>query len=179
LTKSPKYYFDHHAIKLPLKDSSFERMSQDVANQKGSYRVPGKTNGPMKAKSAFVSGQKQKNLIVPGVKNHTFHMTRNSNGNEWAGATLLANRRSVWTVTTQPSKELHFAMFPLEIPTLCIKAGSKPGDLVLDPFAGGGTTLLAASKLGRTYIGFEINEKYARIAKRRLRQWEGLFYNEL
>jgi len=56
----------------------------------------------------------------------------------------------------------HFAVFPEEIPTLCIKAGSKKGDTVLDPFCGSGTTGDVALRLERNFIGIELNEKYVK-----------------
>src|SRR5690606_4663624 len=58
------------------------------------------------------------------------------------------NKRSVWTITTKPFKEAHFAVFPPELPEICIKAGCPEGGLVLDPFAGAGTTLYVAEQLG-------------------------------
>lgn len=72
----------------------------------------------------------------------------------------MRNRRSVWSVTTQPYKEAHFATFPQEIPRTCILAGSKKGDTVLDPFCGSGTTGEVSLKLDRNFIGIELNEKY-------------------
>lgn len=79
-----------------------------------------------------------------------------------------ANRRSVWTVTNRPFKGAHFATFPPEIPKMCILAGSKEGDIILDPFMGAGTTALVAKALGRKYIGFELNADYVKIAEERL-----------
>jgi len=70
------------------------------------------------------------------------------------------NKRSVWTVATQPYKEAHFATFPEEIPRTCILAGSKKGDTILDPFCGSGTTGEVALKLDRNFIGIELNQKY-------------------
>jgi DNA modification methylase len=70
------------------------------------------------------------------------------------------NRRSVWTITTKPYKEAHFATFPEEIPRTCILAGSKKGDTILDPFCGSGTTGEVALKLDRNFIGIELNQKY-------------------
>ena len=70
------------------------------------------------------------------------------------------NRRSVWTITTKPFPGAHFATFPEEIPELCIKAGSKRGDTILDPFGGSGTTGRVAKRLGREYILIELNDKY-------------------
>ncbi len=78
------------------------------------------------------------------------------------------NRRSVWTITTKPFKEAHFATFPPEIPEICIKAGSRAGDTILDPFAGAGTTGLVAEKLGRKFVGIELNPEYVDMAERRI-----------
>ena len=77
------------------------------------------------------------------------------------------NKRSVWKITTKPYKEAHFATFPEELPETCIKAGTKRGDVVLDIFAGSGTTLRVASKLGRKGIGIELNPEYIKILKKR------------
>ena len=77
------------------------------------------------------------------------------------------NRRSVWTITTKPYKEAHFATFPQEIPRTCILAGSKKGDTILDPFSGAGTTGVVAEKLGRDYILIELNPKYIEMADNR------------
>ena len=82
------------------------------------------------------------------------------------------NKRSVWTINTQPYKEAHFAVFPEELPTLCIKAGSKEGDVVLDPFFGSGTTGWVAQRLGRRWIGIELNAEYIKIAEKRFNQRE-------
>ena len=64
--------------------------------------------------------------------------------------------------------QLHPATFPLALPTFFIKAMTKPGDVVLDPFAGSGTTLQAAEQLGREWIGFEIVEDYVEICRERI-----------
>lgn len=79
-----------------------------------------------------------------------------------------ANARSVWTIATEPFKAAHFATFPQELPRRCVLAGSRPGDVVLDPFAGSGTTLLVARRYGRKYIGIELNPEYVRLAEKRL-----------
>jgi len=86
------------------------------------------------------------------------------------------NKRSVWTINTKPYKEAHFAVFPPKIPELCIKAGSKVGDIVLDPFFGSGTTGWVAERLGRRWIGIELNEDYIKIAKKRFAQQELFSY---
>ena len=81
-----------------------------------------------------------------------------------------ANKRSVWTITTKPYKEAHFATFPIELPTYCIKAGCPEDGVVLDPFFGSGTTGLAAQEQNRHWVGIELNEEYIEIAKKRTSQ---------
>ena len=80
------------------------------------------------------------------------------------------NRRSVWEITTKPYAEAHFATFPPELPRLCILAGSKPGDTILDPFAGSGTTGEVAQELGRHATLIELNPAYCELIKRRTAQ---------
>lgn len=78
------------------------------------------------------------------------------------------NKRTVWTVSTKPFREAHFATFPPDLIKPCILAGCPSGGLVLDPFFGAGTTGLVAMKAGRHFIGIELNEEYIEIAKKRL-----------
>ena len=80
------------------------------------------------------------------------------------------NIRSVWTIPTAPMPEAHFATFPEALVRPCILAGSRPGDTILDPFIGSGTTALVARKHGRRCIGIDLNESYLEIAARRTQQ---------
>jgi DNA modification methylase len=80
------------------------------------------------------------------------------------------NKRSVWNINTQPYPDAHFAVFPPELPRLCILAGSKEGDTVLDPFWGTGTTGVVAREHGRKAIGIELNSKYVEMSMERFRQ---------
>jgi len=82
----------------------------------------------------------------------------------------MANKRSVWTVTTKPFKGAHFAVYPPELIEPCIMAGSRIGDIVLDPFMGSGTTAAVAQRLNRLYLGCELNEDYKVLQKERLKQ---------
>ena len=70
------------------------------------------------------------------------------------------NKRSVWSITNKPYKGAHFATFPRDLVEVCIKAGSKKNDIILDPFMGSGTTAMVAKELGRYYIGCELHEDY-------------------
>lgn len=80
---------------------------------------------------------------------------------------LYRNRRSVWTVATQPYSGAHFATFPPALIEPMIKAGCPVDGLVLDPFAGSGTTLQVARNLGRRGIGLDISAEYLALAKQR------------
>ena len=80
----------------------------------------------------------------------------------------LKNKRNVWTVTTKPFKEAHFATFPPDLIEPCIKAGCPKDGIVLDPFGGSGTTGLVCKKLGRKAILIELNPDYIKIAKKRI-----------
>jgi len=84
--------------------------------------------------------------------------------------TIGANKRSVWTVNTKPYAGAHFAVFPQELIEPCIMAGAAPGQVVLDPFMGSGTTAQVAQHLGRQYLGCELNEEYKTLQEKRLRQ---------
>ena len=77
----------------------------------------------------------------------------------------MRNKRSVWTVATQPFRGGHFAVFPPKLIVDCIKAGCPENGIVLDPFMGAGTTAVVARKLNRNYIGFELNPDYVKIAE--------------
>lgn len=78
------------------------------------------------------------------------------------------NKRDVWTVTPSPFKGAHFATMPEGLVSPCVLASSRPGDLILDPFFGSGTTGLVAAQLDRAFVGIELNSEYVQIALNRL-----------
>jgi DNA modification methylase len=82
----------------------------------------------------------------------------------------IRNKRSVWTVTPAPYNGAHFATFPPALIEPCVLACSRPGDLVLDPFFGSGTTGEVAERYERRWIGIDINPKYAALARERTAQ---------
>jgi site-specific DNA-methyltransferase (adenine-specific) len=81
---------------------------------------------------------------------------------------LGKNKRSVWTIAVYGYKGQHFSTFPEKLVEPCILAGCPKNGVVLDPFAGAGTTLLVAARLGRRAIGIELKSAYAKIARKRL-----------
>jgi DNA modification methylase len=80
----------------------------------------------------------------------------------------MRNKRSVWTVASEPFAEAHFATFPPALIEPCILAGCPPGGTVLDPFGGAGTTGRGADRLGRNAILIELSPTYAAMARRRI-----------
>jgi DNA modification methylase len=78
------------------------------------------------------------------------------------------NARNVWTIATQPYSGAHFATMPPDLAERCIKAGTKPGDMVLDPFGGAGTTGLVADRLRRNATLIELNPAYRTLAADRI-----------
>jgi DNA modification methylase len=89
------------------------------------------------------------------------------------------NARSVWTINTAPYPEAHFATFPEALPERCIKAGSKEGDTVLDPFCGSGTTGAVSMRLGRNFVGIELNPAYAELSRKRIGSALPMFSQEV
>ncbi len=164
LSKSERYYFDQAAIAEPLAESSIERLSQPTIEQHhGSDRVPGKTNGPMKAVGPRFGGAK--------YGDDKSEQSRTKSGSEWTdSASGKRNRRSVWTIPTQPYSGAHFATFPQALVEPCVLAGSRPGDIVFDPFMGSGTVAQVAQRLGRQYLGCELNPEYQALQQARTMQ---------
>ena len=167
LSRAGKYYYDAAAIAEPV-----------IRGDAGSTYTDGKTgiNG-----NGRVS-QKRRRIKVPGGwdTGSGSHGTIHRNGRteaEYQNADVSTSRnaRNVWTIPTQGFSEAHFAVFPPEIPRRCILAGSREGDTILDPFAGAGTTLLVADRLGRHGIGIEVNPDYVQMAQKRIRNDAPLF----
>ena len=172
LSKSPTYYCDMAAIKEPVAPATVSRLAQDVDNQQGSFRVPGKTNGPMKAvggrsrRDSFKRDDSKRAEVIPGQAVGTHRANREESDYSLDDR----NKRSVWTVATKPYAGAHFATYPEELIEPCILAGAPAGGVVLDPFFGSGTTGQVAQNLGRHWIGCELNPAYAALQDERLRQ---------
>jgi site-specific DNA-methyltransferase (cytosine-N4-specific) len=105
------------------------------------------------------------NIVLAGGKNDSGHMEPRV----WA-SNGTRNRRSVWTIPTQPYSGAHFATFPEALVEPCVLAGSRPGDVVLDPFFGSGTVGQVCERLGRRWLGCELSEEYGKLAEQRTAQ---------
>ena len=138
-TKRPKYYFDLDAVKVPLKEESVARAHRGLESWKLNGTPKGMTvESKLKWHSKVLNGEHKK-----------------------------ANPGDVVQINVRPFKDAHFAVYPPDLPEMLIKVASPENGVVLDPFAGAGTTLVVAEKLGRRWIGIEINTDYCEIIKRR------------
>lgn len=86
------------------------------------------------------------------------------------------NRRTIWSIPTDPFPGAHFATFPQKLVEPCILAGSQPDDWVLDPFFGSGTVGVVCEQQHRNYVGIELNPEYVNIAVERVRRTERLLF---
>lgn len=155
LSKQEKYYYDHEAIKEPA-ICGWNGSSFDDTRDLHLYPNIGKKPRPSAAKGTFEG--KTEAMADTGQ-------------NAFRAVVETRNKRSVWTLSTTPTPEAHFATFPVDLAETCILA-SCPGDgLVLDPFNGAATTGLAALKHGRRYIGLELNPEYINISRQRARKY--------
>ena len=161
LTKSAKYYYDYEAIQEPAQYWG----ERDRTN--GKYHNEGTGLNP----HSGLTGKKKTNIRFGGNKygdsDDPKHATKS--GNEWE-ASETRNKRSVWSVTNKPFTGAHFATFPPDLIEPCVMAGSRIGDIVLDPFMGSGTTAAVADRLNRAYLGCELNPDYEKLQKERLKQ---------
>jgi site-specific DNA-methyltransferase (adenine-specific)/site-specific DNA-methyltransferase (cytosine-N4-specific) len=78
------------------------------------------------------------------------------------------NRRSVWSINTQPYSGAHFATFPLALVELCLKAGAPPSSTVLDPFCGSGSVGVVCRRLSHAFVGVDLNPDYITLARARI-----------
>jgi len=164
LAKSARYYYDAEAIKEPASEATHARVSQNLAAQVGSFRANGgnKTNGPMKA---VIAGSTRKMAEAgSGIANNRSYVAA------LALKVGRVNKRSVWTVGTQPYPEAHFATFPEALVEPCVLAGCPLGGRVFDPFAGSGTVGQVCHRLGRQFVGLELSLAYCRLAYTRTAQ---------
>lgn len=167
LTKQERYFYDGDSIREPASPNTHSRLAQDVENQIGSFRANGgaKTNGAMKA----VQRKQPKGCASPGrVKDNE------SMDSALSIMPIDRNKRTVWTVPTYSFSGAHFATFPPNLIKPCIMAGSRAGDVVLDPFGGSGTTGQVALELGRSAILIELNPAYVELIKKRCTITPGL-----
>jgi len=161
-SKSEKYFYDSDAIRTPPKEQLIQKWKTpdgwDTSKGNGghgSFHKKGRERGHVRDHQGF--------------NDKWDHMTKEEKMSKGA------NKRSVWTVATKGYPGAHFATFPPALIEPCILAGSRPGDTVLDPFFGSGTTGEVAVKHGRKCIGIELNADYCEMAIKRFKQSNFIF----
>ena len=161
LSKSQKYFYDHEAIQEPAQYWGERDRTNGKYHNEGSGLTP----------HTGLTGKKKTGIKFGGNKygDNDDPKYATKSGNEWE-ATETRNKRSVWTVPVKPYSGAHFAVYPEELIEPCIMAGSRVGDIVLDPFMGSGTTAQVAQHLNRQYLGCELNPEYEALQKKRVRQ---------
>lgn len=171
LSKSDRYFFDSEAMKEPAVATK-PAGNGFAGRQGGAEHMPmsGGSGGvepwlPRSARDSFKRTGSKRKQAIPEQAVGT-HREDRAESTYDAG---VRNRRSVWTVTTRPYSGAHFATFPPALIEPCILAGSKPGDVVLDPFGGCGTTAGVALKHGRHAMTCELNPEYAALTQDRIR----------
>ena len=146
MSRSARYFCDMDAIAEPF---AHPEMQQEAKNRKASGAL--KTGAYMEG-----SGRNDGASYTGGVG--------------FASCSDTRNKRSVWTIATKPYSEAHFATMPEKLVEPCILAGSRLGDRVFDPFIGSGTVGAVAERLGRRWVGTDLNPKYHALARKRTAQ---------
>ena len=150
LSKSPKYYYDYEAIKEPVADSTLSRNRRAVSD-KNKYAV-GAENSKIGKQALFAP------------RSFTIEYR-------------ARNKRDIWECSTNSYKANgHYAIYPEKLIEPCILAGCPVGGVVLDTFFGSGTTGAVAKRLGRQYIGIDLNPEYCKIAQKRIDETEVLTF---
>lgn len=175
LTKQQNYFYDADAIMETSSPDSHARAARGRSDSH-KYADGGPGNQTIARKSPSAGR-------IPGVNpkaaSASLEGPRSRQNASFSAAVAelvpMRNKRSVWTTTTEPFSEAHFATFPPALIEPCIKAGCPAGGTVLDPFGGAGTTGMVADRLGRDAILIELNTEYAAIAERRIRSDAGMF----
>lgn len=161
LSKNERYFYDADAIKEPV-------------NGGAHARTPG--NKGHKHTSAYEDGDERHRTKAGLVDYAAKVRAKNNTSFNDAMAVMpdVRNKRSVWTVPSAPYKEAHFATYPPDLIKPCILAGSRPGDMILDPFGGSGCTGMVANELGRDCTLIELNPEYVKLIERRTDTTPGL-----
>ena len=154
LAKSPAYWFDLD----PIRELHKTVNRHEPSTARGRTRPPGRPGSRTRPPKYEPGTPEVTAASRYGGRRHT------------RGHPHGRNPGDVWSIPTRPYRGPHFAAYPIDLPLRCIAAGCRPGGIVLDPFAGSGTTGLAAIHLGRRFAGIDLSPEFARLAAGRLAQ---------
>ncbi|KKK62514.1 hypothetical protein LCGC14_3003560, partial [marine sediment metagenome] len=147
LTRSARYFYDAEAIRELPKQESMERLSRNDFSERN---PPGQSPHRGLNKNRKTDKQRGHSRRHDGFNDRWDQMTKAEQ------QALGRNRRSVWTIATEGFPGAHYATFPRKLVEPCVLAGSRPGDVVLAPFCGKGTTVEVAMGLGRFGVGLDL-----------------------
>jgi DNA modification methylase len=170
-SKSEKYYFDYEAIQEEAVTQAVPRIGKRVEYDGMRKGQEGTGN---RAFVALKTKPKTKNCQYDGQRPNTMHLRREEGLPDVEY--VVRNKRDVWSVNVKPDSIAHFATYPEELIKPCILAGCPTGGIVLDPFMGSGTTAMAARKMNRHFVGFELNPDYCKIIGKKSQVTGDLFY---
>jgi site-specific DNA-methyltransferase (cytosine-N4-specific) len=162
LVKQPRYWFDLDAIRVPYTgDRALSRRAHHNGNRPHTIRTTWPPHG--NAGDREENRRQRRHPAMAGTSMAGTFSERHA-----VPAPVGRNPGDVWSISTRPFHQAHFAVFPIDVPLRCIAAGCRPGGTVLDMFAGAATTGLAARRLERSFLGVELNASYAELAAARL-----------
>jgi DNA modification methylase len=176
-SKKAHYFYNHEAIKEPcIYDVDGTGTAARKARQhEGNKLLPtekmnGIRSGGYKNSVNFDGKNKGNDKQRGHSRRHDGFNERWDEMEKEEQCTGMRNKRSVWTVSPAIYPDSHFATFPPDLIRPCILAGSKPGDLVLDPFSGSGTTGQVSLEYGRSFVGCELNPDYIPLIQQRTKE---------
>lgn len=170
LSKGPRYFFDYVAIKEPATCDRMRGSGPMVNPGTGRNDADTGTVGDYRKRSKADSFRREgskRAQVIPGQTVGTHREDRAESEYD----TKTRNKRDVWSVPTRGYGGAHFAVFPPALIEPCILAGSRPGDIVLDPFMGSGTTAAVALQHDRQYLGCELNPEYGALQQERIAEF--------
>lgn len=175
LTKSARYYYDAAAIREPASPALIKQIEEGYNGHALKNYLAANVQDASATKSRII------NIARKRIDKQRGHSRRHAGFNDkWDALTpteqalLGSNKRDVWSVASANYREAHFATFPPDLIKPCILAGSKPGDTILDPFGGSGTTGQVALEYGRKAILIELNHEYSNLCSKRCQVTPGL-----
>lgn len=170
LSKSEKYFYDFDAMQEPVSGTAHARGTGINPKAVSGWDMGPGSHRDLKGRYpgtgvGFGRGyDAQPKPRVRSKQNASFSGAVNE-------LVTSRNRRDVWTIPTQSFDGAHFATFPEALVEPCVLAGSRVSDIVFDPFFGSGTTGQVAQRLGRRFLGCELNRDYEPLQRERLRQF--------
>lgn len=177
LAKQERYFYDAAAIYEPYAESTLQEIADGYDGEARKDYFGAGVQDPSDTKRRVIESIRKRVTAGASRRESQGELTRTTPVGRSCGINLAGrNKRTVWTIPTMPYSGAHFATMPEKLVEPCILAGSRFGDLVFDPFSGSGTVGCVAERLGRRWVGTDLNPAYHELAKQRTAQ-RGLRYD--